>query len=85
MAISFFSSKDSEETRTMYSKSDNIEVLKQMKSLKSFLTFFYKDLEESMKKNLEESMRGNEFVLDSVNSLYYELHKISLNRGGSYG
>ena len=27
MAISFFSSKDSEETSTMYSKSDNIEVM----------------------------------------------------------
>ena len=29
-------------------------------------------------------MRGSEFVFDSVNSLYYRLHKISLNRGGSY-
>ena len=27
MAINFFSSKDSEETRTMYSKNDNIEVM----------------------------------------------------------
>ena len=27
MAINFFSSKDSEETRTMYSKSDNIEIM----------------------------------------------------------
>ena len=27
MAINFFSSKDSEETRTMYSPSDNIEVM----------------------------------------------------------
>ena len=29
-------------------------------------------------------MRRSEFVFDSVNSLYYELHKISLNRGGPY-
>ena len=29
-------------------------------------------------------MRGSEFVIDSVNSLYYKLHKISLNRGRSY-
>ena len=29
-------------------------------------------------------MRGSEFVFDSVNSLYYKLHKIGLNRGGSY-
>ena len=29
-------------------------------------------------------MRGSEFAIDSVNSLYYKLHKISLNRGRSY-
>ena len=29
-------------------------------------------------------MRGREFAFDCVDSLYYKLHKISLNRGGSY-
>ena len=29
-------------------------------------------------------MKGNEFVFDSVYLLNYKLHKISLNRGGSY-
>ena len=29
-------------------------------------------------------MRGSEFVFDNVDSLYYKLHKISFNRGGSY-
>ena len=29
-------------------------------------------------------MRVSEFVFDNVDSLYYKLHKISLNRGGSY-
>ena len=29
-------------------------------------------------------MKGSEFVFDSVNSIYYKLHKIGLNRGGSY-
>ena len=33
---------------------------------------------------LENSMKGREFVFDSVDLLYYKLHKISLNRGGSY-
>ena len=41
MAINFFSSKDSEETRTMYSKSDNIEVMRVVK--KNFLILFYKE------------------------------------------
>ena len=35
-------------------------------------------------KNSEESMRGSEFVFDSVDLLYYKLHKISLNRDGLY-
>ena len=29
-------------------------------------------------------MRVSEFVFDNIDSLYYKLHKISLNRGGSY-
>ena len=29
-------------------------------------------------------MRGSKFVFDSVDLLHYNLHKISLNRGGSY-
>ena len=29
-------------------------------------------------------MRRSDFVFESVDILYYSLHKISLNRGGSY-
>ena len=29
-------------------------------------------------------MRGSKFDFDNIDSLYYKLHKISLNRGGSY-
>ena len=29
-------------------------------------------------------MRGSEFIFDNVDSLYYNLHKTSLSRGGSY-
>ena len=46
MVNNFISSKDSNETRTMHTKSDNIEimiVMKQMKSLKNFLNLFLKD------------------------------------------
>ena len=33
---------------------------------------------------VEESMRGTEFVYDSVDILYYNFNKVSLSRGGSY-
>ena len=29
-------------------------------------------------------MRGSEFVYDSVDVFYYNLHEVSLSRGGSY-
>ena len=47
MVINFISSiPDSNETRTMYTKSDNIDVMmgnETMKLLKNFLNLFYKD------------------------------------------
>ena len=83
MTINFFSSKDSEETRTMYSKIDNIEVM-----MADEIDKIIEDLLDSFlqrhQKNLEKSTRGSESVFDCVDSLYYKLHKISLNRGGSY-
>ena len=33
---------------------------------------------------LETSMKGSDFIFDSVNLLYYKCYKTNLNRGGSY-
>ena len=35
-------------------------------------------------EGLEESMEGSEFIFDSIGILYYNLNKISLNKGVSY-
>ena len=35
-------------------------------------------------ENLQEKMRGSDFVFDGVNFLYYDFNKISISRGGSY-
>ena len=35
-------------------------------------------------EGLETKMKGSGLILKSVDLLYYHLHKISLNRGGSY-
>ena len=83
MAINFFSSKDSKEIHTMHSKSDNIEILIGNETGEIIEDLFDSFLQRYPKK-LEESMRGSEFVFDNADSLYYKLHKISLNRGGSY-
>ena len=84
MAINFISSKeDSNETRTMHTKSNNIEIMMGCET-DEIIEKKIKSLLQRYQEGLEESMRGSEFVFDSVNSLYYKLHKISLNRGGSY-
>ena len=83
MAINFFSSKDSEEIRTMHSRSDNIEILI-VNEADEIIEDLFDSFLQKYKKELEESMKGSEFVFDNVDSLYYKLHKISLNRGGSY-
>ena len=35
-------------------------------------------------EGLETKMKGNSFIFEHVDLLEYHLHKISLNRGGSY-
>ena len=44
----------------------------------------FKSLLQEYQKDSEESTKGNEFVRDSVDFLYYHLYKISLKRGKSY-
>ena len=58
VAINFFSSKDSEETCTMYSRSENIEVM------------MGSETDEIIEELFDSFERGSEFVFDSVNSLY---------------
>ena len=61
----------------MHTKSDNIETNDIINELfKSFLRRY--------QEGLETKMKGSEFIFESVDLLYYSLHKISLNRGGSY-
>ena len=84
MKIDFVSSKDySDETRTMSNCSDDIEIIMGNQTddiigelIKSFL--------QRYQENLEKSMKRSEFVFNSVDLLYYHLHKINLKRGESY-
>ena len=48
MEINFISSKDSNETRTMHTKSDNIEIMVGIETdeIKIFLNFFCKNIKK---------------------------------------
>ena len=60
----------------MDSKSDSIEFMMGSETDESLL--------QRYQEELEESMEGTGFIFDSIDILYYNLNKISLNRGGSY-
>ena len=81
--INFISLKPgSDETRSMYTKSDNVEI--RIGDDINVIKELFKSLLKRYQENLQEKMRGSEFGFDGVNLLYYDFNKISLNRGGSY-
>ena len=80
--INFISSiPDSDETRIMHTKSDNLEISSDTDEV---IEDLFKSLLQRYQEGLEEKMKGSEFVFDGVNALYYDLNKISLDRGGSH-
>ena len=83
MAINFISFKDSDETRTMHTKSNNVEIMIGSKTDEIIKELFESFLQK-YQEGLKESLTGSEFVYDSVDALYYSLNKVSLSRGGSY-
>ena len=83
MAINFISSSDSNETCTIYSKSNNIKIVIGYET-DEIIEELFKSLLQKFQDGLEKSMRGREFVFDSINMLCYKLHKISPYRSGSY-
>ena len=84
MAIDFISSKEGcDETGTMHAKSDNIEIMMGSET-DEIIEEIFKSLLQRYQEGLEESMKRSELIFDSADLLYYDLNKVSLNRGGSY-
>ena len=83
IVIDFISSKDSDETRTMHTKSNSIAVMMRSET-DEVIEDLFKSFLQRYQERLEESRRGSNFIFDSVDALYYDLNKISLSRGRSY-
>ena len=82
--ISFISLKPgSDETRIMHTISDNEEFMNGINTDEITEELFESFLQK-YGENLQEKMKGSDFEIDGVNSLYYDFNKISINRGGSY-
>ena len=83
--VNFISLKpNSDETRIMYTRSDNIEIMFGDDKDDIIEQLFESLLTKKYEENLQNKMRGSEFQFDGVNFLYYDFNKTSINRGGSY-
>ena len=86
MAINFISSKlDSDETRIMHPKSENIEIIMGSET-EEVIEELFKSLRQKYqkkkkkRKEKEKSMKGSHFIFDVVNALHHKLNEVSLSR-----
>ena len=73
----------SDDTRTMYTRSDNIEIMFGDDN-DDIIEQLFESLLQKCEENLQNKMRGSELEFDGANFLYYDFNKTSINRGGSY-
>ena len=82
--VNFISLKPgSDETRIMYTRSDNIEIMFGDDN-DDIIEQIFESLLKKYEENLQNKMRGSEFEFDGINFLYYDFNKTSLSRGESY-
>ena len=82
MHVKFIFSRDTEETRILYVRSDNVSIMQAIDTddiirdiFRSFLQHFQEEL---------KIIKGSDFVFESVDLLDYKLHIVSLRRGRLY-
>ena len=84
MEVNFISLKPGfDETRIMYTKSDNIEIMF-CDDNDYIIEQLFESLLQKYEENLQNKMKGSEFEFDGVNFLYCDFNKTTINRGGSY-
>ena len=78
MSINFISLKDSHEARTMYTKSNHVDIMTGVDT-NDVVEELFKSTVERYQTGLQESMGGSELVFDCVNEFHYKLYKVDLN------
>ena len=82
MLVNFISSKDTEETLTIYVWSDNRSIMWGSDTDDIIREIFRSFLHNYQKE--EEIISGSEFNFESVELMDYKLHRVPLRRGESY-
>ena len=83
MKINFISFLDINDTRIMHTKSDHIEIMNGTE-MSDIINELFKSFLRRYQEGLETKTKGSSYAFESVDLLHYILHKISLNRRGSY-
>ena len=82
--ISFVSQKPgSDETHIMYSRSTPEEIMSGSET-EEIIEKLIKSLLQKYQGNLQNKMKGSDFIFIGVNYLFYDLNRITISKGGSY-
>ena len=82
-ACHLYSFTNSNETREMHTKSDNIVIMRGFET-EDVINELFNTFRKRYQEGLETKIRESSFKFQSINLLEYALHTISLNRGSSY-
>ena len=81
--INFVSLKPgSDETRVMYTRSDNEEFMSG-DDTNEIIKLLFESFLQRFEENLQNKMRGSEFEFHGINFFYYSFNKTSIYRGGT--
>ena len=82
--ISFVSQKPgSDENRVMYTRSTPEEFMIGSETEEVAVKLFMSILQK-YQDNLQNKMKGSDFIFNGINYLYYDLNRITISKGGSY-
>ena len=82
--INFISLKPgSDETRVMYTRSDNEEFMNG-DDTNEIIKLLFESFLQGFGENLQEKMRRSDFEFDDINFFNYNFNKTSIYKGGSY-
>ena len=82
-ANDFVSLIDAIETLELHTKNDNTQIMNGIET-EDIINELFNTFRKRYQEGLETKMKGSSFTFERVDLLEYHLHKISLNRGGSY-
>ena len=67
----------------MHTRSNSAEFMNGSET-EEIIVALYRSLLQNYNDNLQEKMRGSDFVFNAINYFYYDFNRVSISKGGSY-